>query len=88
MLIDGRRERNARFCYREKSGATETLISKRVVCRGGEKYISFPLEGTVSNVAGDGGGMRCRMRASVRIIRKTESLIETLRLLFSYFVKG
>ena len=34
IRIDSRRERTARFCYRKKSGATETLISKRVVSLG------------------------------------------------------
>jgi hypothetical protein len=33
MRTDGRRERNARFGCRKKSGATETLISKKVVLR-------------------------------------------------------
>jgi hypothetical protein len=31
LQTDGRRERKVRFGYREKSGATETLISKTVV---------------------------------------------------------
>ena len=31
LLIDSRRERNARFGYREIAGATETLLSKKVV---------------------------------------------------------
>ena len=31
LQTDGQRERTARFCCRKKSGATETLISKKVV---------------------------------------------------------
>ena len=30
LQIDSRREAQPRFCCREKSGATETLLSKRV----------------------------------------------------------
>ena len=30
LLIAGRRAPNARFCYREFAGATETLLTKKV----------------------------------------------------------